>query len=33
MGKEIHTDNGHQVGKRPIEFGPELEKAKDQHRN
>jgi len=33
MGKQIHTENGHQVGKRPVEFGPQLQKPKDQHRN
>jgi len=33
MSKETHPKQGHQIRKRPIEFGPKLEKAEDQHRN
>ncbi len=33
MGKEIHPKQGHQIRKRPGEFGPKLEKFKDQHGN
>ena len=30
MGKEIHPKQGYQIGKRPGEFGPKLEKLEDQ---
>jgi hypothetical protein len=33
MGKEIHPKQGHQIRKRPGEFGPKLEKLEDQHGN
>src|SRR5512139_831754 len=33
MGKEIHPKQGHQIRKRPAEFGPKLEKLEDQHGN
>ena len=33
MSKETHPKQGHQIRKRPTEFGPKLEKAQDQHRN
>ena len=33
MGKEIHPKQGHQIQKRPGEFGPKLEKFEDQHGN
>ena len=33
MGKEIHPKQGHQIRKRPAEFGSKLEKPQDQHGN
>src|SRR5512137_2100743 len=33
MSKETHPKQGHQIRKRPTEFGPKLEKAQDQYRN
>ena len=33
MGKEIHPKQGHQIRKRPAEFGEELEGLQDQHGN
>ena len=33
MGKQIHTENSHQIRKSPVEFGPQVQKAEDQHRN
>ncbi len=33
MGKEIHPKQGHQIRKRPGEFGPKLEKLEDQNGN
>ena len=33
MSKEIHSKQGHQIRQRPVELGPKLEEAKDQHRN
>ncbi len=33
MGKEIHPKQGHQIRKRPTEFGPKLKELQDQHGN
>ena len=33
MSKEIHPEQGHQIRKRPAEFGPKLQKTKNQHGN
>ena len=33
MGKQIHSQQGHQVRKGPIELGSELKEPQNQHRN
>lgn len=33
MSKEVHPQQGHQVGKKPVELRPKLKKAQDQNRN
>jgi hypothetical protein len=33
MSKQIHSQQGHQVRKGPMELGSELKEPKDQHRN
>src|SRR5512139_842131 len=33
MGKQIHSQQGHQIRKGPIELGSELKEPQDQHRN
>ncbi len=33
MSKEIHSKQGYQIRKRPVEFGPKLQKPQDQHGN
>jgi len=33
MSEEIHPEQGHQIRKRPAEFGPKLEEFEDQHGN
>ena len=33
MSKEIHSQQGHEIRKRPVKLGPKLKESQDQHRN